>query len=430
MDDAAIRANLIRRSCIGSIPDDWGIVTVAELVERKPNAIVGGPFGSDLVSTDYVPSGIPVIRGANMSAASVSGDFVFIAEAKGKSLASNMAAPGDVVFTQRGTLGQVAIVPEGTFEKYLISQSQMKLSANGDVVHKPYLLHYFASFAGQKQILDSAIQTGVPHTNLTILRNYAVPMPAYPEQEAIAEALSDADALIEGLERLIAKKRLIKQGAMQDLLTAKRRLPGFSGEWDSFLIGDFLNFKNGLNKAKSFFGHGTPIVNYMDVFGGGRIDAASIAGLVEVTTAEQSAYGVKDGDILFTRTSETPDEIGLAAVADGVPEGTVFSGFVLRGRPQNEKLTRNFSKYCFRSEPIRRQIISRATYTTRALTNGRQLSQVEIFAPNDAAEQDAIASVLTDMDTEIQALDTRLEKARQMKEGMMQTLLTGRIRLV
>lgn len=250
------------------------------------------------------------------------------------------------------------------------------------------------------------------------------------EQEAIAEALSDADALIEGLERLIAKKRLIKQGAMQDLLTAKRRLPEFSGEWDTFLIGDFLNFKNGLNKAKSFFGHGTPIVNYMDVFGGGRIDAASIAGLVEVTTAEQSAFGVKDGDILFTRTSETLDEIGLAAVADGVPEGTVFSGFVLRGRPQNQRLTRNFTKYCFRSDSIRRQIISRATYTTRALTNGRQLSQVEIYAPNDADEQDAIASVLIDMDAEIQALDTRLEKARQVKEGMMQNLLTGRIRLV
>jgi type I restriction enzyme, S subunit len=281
------------------------------------------------------------------------------------------------------------------------------------------------------KIEENSVGTTMINLNQGTLASLNVRMATKPlEQEAIAEALSDADALIEGLERLIVKKRLIKQGAMQDLLTAKRRLPGFSGEWDSFLIGDFLNFKNGLNKAKSFFGHGTPIVNYMDVFGGGRIDAASIAGLVEVTTAEQSAYGVKDGDILFTRTSETPDEIGLAAVADGVPEGTVFSGFVLRGRPQNEKLTRNFTKYCFRSEPIRRQIISRATYTTRALTNGRQLSQIEIYAPNDAAEQDAIASVLSDMNAEIQALDTRLEKARQVKEGMMQNLLTGRIRLV
>src|SRR6056297_1418799 len=140
MNQPAVRANLIRRACVGTIPDDWKVVSVAEIMDRKPNAIVGGPFGSDLVSTDYVPAGIPVIRGANMLASNVSGDFVFISEEKGKGLAANMAAPGDVVFTQRGTLGQVAIVPDGSFEKYLISQSQMKLSANSDMIHKPYLL--------------------------------------------------------------------------------------------------------------------------------------------------------------------------------------------------------------------------------------------------------------------------------------------------
>lgn len=103
------------------------------------------------------------------------------------------------------------------------------------------------------------------------LSEVKVALPGKSEQEAIAKALSDADALIEGLERLIAKKRLIKQGSMQDLLTAKRRLPGCSADWTEAKVGDFLSFKNGLNKAKAFFGHGTPIVNYMDVFRGGAL---------------------------------------------------------------------------------------------------------------------------------------------------------------
>lgn len=329
---------------------------------------------------------------------------------------------GTVALSRTATIGKVAVLG-----REMATSQDFACYICGPRLLNSYLAHLFRGM----EVEWERLMAGSTHNTIYMptFESIQILVPPMAEQEAIAEALSDADALIEGLERLIAKKRLIKQGAMQDLLTAKRRLPGFSGEWVSFMVGDFLNFKNGLNKAKSFFGRGTPIVNYMDVFGGGRIDAVSIAGLVNVTSAEQSAYGVKDGDILFTRTSETPEEIGLAAIADGVSEGTVFSGFVLRGRPQNGTLTRNFTKYCFRSESVRRQIIARATYTTRALTNGRQLSQVEMFAPSDVDEQNAIAAVLSDMDAEIQALETRLEKARQIKEGMMQNLLTGRIRL-
>jgi type I restriction enzyme S subunit len=274
---------------------------------------------------------------------------------------------------------------------------------------------------------DVGAKTGI---NLTTVSKLTFPCPPLPEQQAIAAALSDADGVVAGLQRVIAKKRLIKQAAMQDLLTARRRLPGFSEEWRRIKTGEVLKFKNGINKGKGYFGHGTPIVNFMDVFSGGAINEKSIAGLVEVSAAEQAAYGVKDGDILFTRTSETPDEVGLSAVANGVANGTVFSGFVLRGRPKNTLITIPFSNYCFRCDTVRWQIISRATYTTRALINGRQLSEVELYFPEDAVEQDAISHVLSDMDAEIQTLDSRLAKARAVKEGMMQNLLTGRVRLV
>jgi len=416
MNQPAVRANLIRRACVGTIPDDWKIVSVAEIMDRKPNAIVGGPFGSDLVSTDYVPAGIPVIRGANMLASNVSGDFVFISEEKGKSLSANMAGPGDVVFTQRGTLGQVAIVPDGPFEKYLISQSQMKLSANSDVIHKPYLLHYFASFAGQKQILDSAIQTGVPHTNLSILRNYAIPLPPTAEQEAIAEALSDADALIEGLERLIAKKRLIKQGAMQDLLTAKRRLPGFTGGWSSKKFGEIARIRN----------------QKIQTFGDSRAEKCIELEQVESETGRlshwssaadrtTSKYLFQPGDVLFGRLRPYLRKYFLART-EGVCSTEIWPLCSIG-------VASNFLYHIVQSEPfVVAACESYGTHMPRA--DWGKLLTFELNIPDDIEEQDAIGSVLLDMDAEIQAFETRLEKARQVKEGMMQNLLTGRIRLV
>ncbi|ACE89852.1 probable type I restriction-modification system protein, specificity subunit [Rhizobium etli CIAT 652] len=330
---------------------------------------------------------------------------------------------GTVALSRTATIGKVALLG-----REMATSQDFACYICGPRLLNKYLAHLFRGM----ELEWERLMAGSTHNTIYMptFENMQILVPPMEEQEAIADALSDADALIEGLERLIAKKWLIKQGTMQDLLTAKRRLPGYSAEWTMAKLGDFLSFKNGLNKAKAFFGHGTPIINYMDVFRGGAINEGSIDGLVEVTEAEQSAYGIRNGDVLFTRTSETPEEIGLAAVADGVLDGTVFSGFVLRGRPKSQALTIAFSKYCFRSGAVRRQIISRATYTTRALTNGRQLSAVDISVPRDADEQNAIAEVLNDMDAEIQALETRLDKARQVKEGMMQNLLTGRIRLV
>ena len=232
----AQRQIALRKMALPAIPQDWGVITVGAIAQKKPNSIVGGPFGSDLVSTDYTPAGVPVIRGQNMGSTYVDGDFVFVSDEKAKALNSNLAIPGDVVFTQRGTLGQVSVVPERPYDRYLISQSQMKLSVDLQRFDVAFLCQYFGSSAGQRQILESAIQTGVPHTNLTILRGYFLPAPSLHEQQAIAAALSDADGVVAGLERVIAKKRLIKQGAMQDLLTARRRLPGFSARLCTFFV--------------------------------------------------------------------------------------------------------------------------------------------------------------------------------------------------
>lgn len=254
-------------------------------------------------------------------------------------------------------------------------------------------------------------------------------VPPLPEQIAIATALRGGDQLIRELDRLIAKKRAIRQVVTQELLTGRRRLSANNKKWEIVTLGELFLFKNGLNKGKEFFGTGTPIVNYMDVFKNSYFRSTDLSGSVSVTSQELKNFEVKIGDVFFTRTSETPEEVGLASVVLDEPKQTVFSGFLLRARPKNERLCNEFKAFCFKTDSVRSQIISKASYTTRALTNGRILSGVVMqLPPKD--EQLAIATILSDMNAEIKALEQRRDKTKLIKQGMMQELLTGRTRLV
>ena len=198
--------------------------------------------------------------------------------------------------------------------------------------------------------------------------------------------------------------------------------------WDIATIGDFLDFKNGLNKGKEFFGYGTPIVNYTDVYKKRGLKKADIQGRVCLTPDEIHRFDVRKNDVFFTRTSETPDEVGMSSVLLENVENGVFSGFVLRGRPKNDMFVPEYCKYCFSTEAVRNAIITGCTYTTRALTNGKQLSAIEIPIP-PKPEQEAIAAALSDIDTLIANLEKLIAKKKAIKQGAMQELLTGKRRL-
>jgi type I restriction enzyme S subunit len=188
----------------------WRECTVGELASTKRNAIVGGPFGSNLVSRDYTPDGVPVIRGKNLSwgGRNVGGEFVYVSEDKADSLSANLAHPGDLVFTQRGNAvlhgGQVALVPEGPYERYVVSQSQMKMSPDPAVTDTTFLYYIFTSRDHELYLRNNSIATGVPHTNLGILREYLFLLPPLPEQREIAHILRALDDRIELNRRMNA----------------------------------------------------------------------------------------------------------------------------------------------------------------------------------------------------------------------------------
>ena len=184
----------------------WSAIRVSDLQAPRRYALNGGPFGSKLVSNDYVPEGVPVIRGANLPGHSrfSMNDFVFVSESKADELLPNNAHPGDLVFTQRGTLGQVGLIPRTSpFSRFVISQSQMKLTVDEKKADAAFLYYYFRAPRTVQQIHNLGFSTGVPHINLDILRNFEVRLPPLHAQKQIRAILSAYDDLIENNTRRI-----------------------------------------------------------------------------------------------------------------------------------------------------------------------------------------------------------------------------------
>ena len=185
----------------------WRTVPLDDVKAMVPYAFVGGPFGSNLTMRDYIEEGVPVIRGNNLSAVNSfnDDDFVFVSEKKADDLRSNTAYPGDLVFTQRGTLGQVGMIPrESRFQRYIISQSQMKLTVDPEVADSRFVYYFFRQPATIQNVINHAATSGVPHINLRILRDFKITLPRVECQRRIAEILSAYDVLIENNRRRMA----------------------------------------------------------------------------------------------------------------------------------------------------------------------------------------------------------------------------------
>ncbi|MBP8261916.1 MAG: restriction endonuclease subunit S, partial [Verrucomicrobia bacterium] len=239
------------------------------------------------------------------------------------------------------------------------------------------------------------------------------------------------DGLLGGLDRLIAKKRDLKQAAMQQLLTGQTRLPGFSGEWATKELGKLGKITGaGVDKKTRPGERPVRLVNYMDVYRRDFIHSEDLDHVVSASTEQAARCAVRKGDVFFTPSSEMPFDIALSAVAMADIPDACYSYHVVRLR-LDEDWDLNFRAYAFKT----RSFLEQAAKTCEGsgvryvITQGK-FRQLTVRYPTDKHEQTAIAEVLTAMDAELTVLEQRREKTRALKQAMMQELLTGRTRLV
>ena len=406
---------------IGVIPEDWEVHTLSDISIINPGSTQGLPIEFFYIDLESVTQGKLIEK-------------KLLEKSNAPSRAQRHFMAGDILYqTVRPYQGNNLFV---NFDatKYIASTGYAVIRANESITAR-LLYQILHTDRFTSVVLDNCTGTGYPAINPKVLSSLKISIPGKTtEQQRIAEALSDMDDLIASLEKLIAKKKAIKQGAMQELLTGKRRLPGFSGEWKKQLFGDLFEIcpNNAYTRDQLTIGGKIKNIHYGDILTkyGAYLDG-SIASIPTLEkNLEKQKYAekafVQDGNIIIADTAEDLT-VGKAVEIVNV-SGKILSGqhtFLCRPIIPFAPM---YLGYYLNSADFHDQVVPYVTGTKVSSINKSSLCSLTVKYP-DIPEQRAIAEILSDTDKAILALEERLAKAGQIKQGMMQQLLTGKIRL-
>jgi type I restriction enzyme, S subunit len=403
---------------VGVIPEDWDVsmvgrefeIKLGKMLDAEKNVGVPKPYlGNKAVQWNHIDlRDLPTVPMSRSD------------------LEKFRLRKGDLLVCEGGEVGRAALwnapMEECYYQKAL---HRLRPTRGFDSRLMVALLHQWSD---RGLLANYVTQTSIAHLPREKFVEVPMPVPPPPEQRAIATVLSDIDALVDALNRLIAKKRDLKQAAMQQLITGRTRLPGFHGEWAVMPLGEIAHVKTGpfgssLHES-DYVRDGTPIitVEHLGEFG---VEHFNLPRVSDFDRHRLRAYELRVGDLVFSRVGS----VDRNALIRDAEEGWLFSGRLLRVRPDIQKAYAAYLSYQFHSEAFLTSIREVAVGQTMACLNTKILKGVPVSIP-PLPEQTAIAAALTDMDAEVVALERRLNKTRDLKQAMMQELLTGKTRLV
>lgn len=300
-------------------------------------------------------------------------------------------------------------------KEFWSSDACYALYPNDSLIDKFLYLYVY----GCERLLKGRIRAGaMPTIDADAIKSLIIPVPSISEQTRIVGILDTFTASIENLKQQIAQRRKQYEHYRDQLLD----LEGKEGV-EMMRLEELFTFKNGLNKSKEFFGTGKPIIMFTNVYNSRSINASLIKSRVNVTDKELERINACVGDVFFTRTSETKEDVGYASVLiEDVGECT-FSGFLIRARPITNKFLPNYCKYCFSTPKIRESIVNKSSFTTRASLTGGGLGSVVIAVPS-LPEQQRIVSILDTFEASIANLEQQLAQREKQYEYYRNKLLT------
>ena len=394
---------------VGAIPIAWDVKPLSAL----PCKVIDCHHSTPV----WTSSGVVVIRNQNIRAGKLDLTEPSYTDEKHYRERVRRALPAhpDLVITREAPMGQVCMIsPE---LKCCLGQRMVLLRIRQEFANSLYVLYALQAEQVQRAIaIAGGTGSTVSNLRIPVLKSLPIPTPDRREQRAIAEALSDVDGLLGGLERLIAKKRDLKQAAMQQLLTSQTRLPGFTSEWEEFEFGEVSTIRN-VKVAASSMPAGTVSVELESI----EQDSGRLRNVSEAAGIS-SKYKFEKGDVLFGRLRAYLRKYWLAAF-DGICSTEIWPL-----TPRDGRLCAPFLHLIVQtSDFVSAAGVSYGTHMPRS--DWAVLKCFPVRLP-PAPEQFAIAAAIADMDAELAALEARRDKTRALKQAMMQELLTGRTRLV
>jgi type I restriction enzyme S subunit len=416
---------------VGVIPDDWNVSRIGQLASTS-----SGTTPPRAMAERYFHNGtIPWVKTLDLNNSTLESVDEMVTPHALAETSLNVYPAGSVLVAMYGGYNQIGRT--GLLKSpATVNQALTAIRPDPKKLNSGYLLRVLNH---RVEYWKSVASSSRKDPNITgkDVQDFPLAIPTVAEQEAIAEALSEADTLIESLAQLLTKKRDLKQGAMQELLTGKRRLCGFDlpkasykhtelgtipEDWTIIPLGQVAGCFVGLTYSpldvREF---GTLVLRSSNVQGGRLAFEDNV--FVDMDIPERAI--TREGDILICVRNGSRQLIGKCAQIDKATAGSAFGAFmaILRGE------SGLFLFHQFQSNILKRQISDGMGATINQITN-RDMAGYKVIYPPDKSERDAIADALAQMDQEIDGLESKLTKARQLKQGMMQELLTGRIRLI
>jgi type I restriction enzyme, S subunit len=411
-----------KQTDVGVIPEDWKMITLEEIGKWK-----GGGTPSKQ-NSKYWNGNIPWLSPKDFHGLEIAEAEDNITEQAITESSTTLIPKNSILLVTRSSILRNYIPVAKNIFTVAINQDLKALIVDETKVID-YVLQSIKHFNGN--IKKSAVKVGttVESVDFNSLKRFAIPLPpTIEEQKAIAQSLSDVDALITAIDQLITKKRNIKQGTMQQLLTGKKRLPGFSSDWEVKKLGEItIKIGSGITPtggSKVYKTEGRPFVRSQNV-GWGKLLLEDIAYIDNVIHETFKETEIKNSDVFLNITGAS---IGRSAIADKRVENGNVNQHVCIIRPIEDELDSYFLNSLLLSVQGQKKIDSFQAGGNRQGLNFRQIRSLSFLLPL-LTEQKAIAQILRNMDVEIEGLEKQREKYKTIKQGIMQELLTGKTRL-
>jgi type I restriction enzyme, S subunit len=422
-----------KKTDLGVIPDDWDVKEFEKVLK-----VIDGDRGDNYPSNDdlYESEYCLFLSAKNVTKEGFKfSECIFITKGKDDLLGKGKLIKKDIVLTTRGTVGNIAFFDDSVpFENIRINSGMVILRNEDKNLENIYLYSFLKSHLFPNQVDRVVFGSAQPQLTVKGINKFQIPLPPLAEQKAIAQSLSDVDALITAIDQLITKKRNIKQGTMQQLLTGKKRLPGFSGDWEVKTFKECFEFlSTGTNSRSELSEYGTiGYIHYGDIHTQWNLVLDCAKNNIPLIDKEKvnKLPILKDGDLILADASEDYEGIGISVEIKNIGDRKIVAGLhTLLMRGNKQILADGFKAFITSITSVRQSLQKMATGISVYGISKTNLKAIQILLPPTLEEQKAIAQILSDMDAEIESLEKKREKYKTLKQGMMQELLTGKTRL-